>query len=224
MISLGNYFGVDPTPEETKALAAKAAAMFRPVARAIKEDPQKAKETIAPTIKDPELRAKFEAQLEPLIQEQKKEAGIISVPLTILSGVTVLSLVTFLLLRKRRKRQNPYGEQECGYCKRPTDSISGFCSIECERRYGSCPLCGAPSRGNRLCWDCRQENPFKRKKSSYVHPTFDEKVHSSTWQVEFETVTGSCGTKTYKSYSLAKRSMDELDKRDDIKWSSLRRV
>lgn len=221
---LGNYFG--ETPEEIKA---KAAVAFRPLARAIKEDPQKAKEIIAPTIQDPEQRAKFEAQLEPMIQQQKKEASAFSTPLIISSVVTVASLVAFLLLRRKRKAKNPNEQHLCGWCRVPTDHRSGFCSLECEKLYGCCPSCSSPSRGSRLCFECRElglKNPFKRRhRIGYGDIPVEEKLYGPTqWQIEFESVTGSHGTKTYKTYDRGKKALSDLDKRDDIKWSSLRRV
>lgn len=58
------------------------------------------------------------------------------------------------------KFRNPDSWQEeykCGYCKTIiSKDDSGFCSIECERAYGECPGCGSPSRGNKLCFDCRE--------------------------------------------------------------------
>lgn len=43
----------------------------------------------------------------------------------------------------------------CPVCGQEVDNASGFCSQECEQKYGECPKCGAPSRGNRVCCDCR---------------------------------------------------------------------
>lgn len=46
----------------------------------------------------------------------------------------------------------------CAYCGIELEEDmhweTGFCSVECEDRYGSCPKCGSPSRGNRQCLIC----------------------------------------------------------------------
>lgn len=45
----------------------------------------------------------------------------------------------------------------CPVCGQEAGGFSVFCSDECEQKYGECPRCGAPSRGNRVCFDCREE-------------------------------------------------------------------
>lgn len=48
---------------------------------------------------------------------------------------------------------------KCGHCgaEIPEDEPSGFCSIDCELAYGECPDCGAPSKNNKQCYQCRLE-------------------------------------------------------------------
>jgi len=52
-----------------------------------------------------------------------------------------------------------YKEGFCGQCGAELEDgdQTGFCSARCEQRYGECPRCGAPSRGGKVCWDCREE-------------------------------------------------------------------
>lgn len=46
--------------------------------------------------------------------------------------------------------------EHCAQCgKGMYENPSGFCSVECESSYGECPDCGAPSKGNRVCFQCR---------------------------------------------------------------------
>ena len=48
-------------------------------------------------------------------------------------------------------------ENTCPQCGGPTDRKGDLCSASCEIAYGECPVCGAPSKGNRRCFFCSQD-------------------------------------------------------------------